>query len=264
MSAVREGGQLVDLARSTTEALEGGVTTAPVDRQGAQGGAVAAQFPRKFDARDPMDDVVRMRQQISDGQGNTPFGKLQYTDDIARWAIRKEQSVEASNFDSWFNRNYNKSDLAARQFAQEINPDFYSAREKLIMDRATEAAKLKIIQLRGPRSKEELWKVWMLETGRIELPEDWDRIGVNGENPETAKNQTAFTRGLLSLPKFRTGAERERAVQNPTTPFRSAAAAARGAQFASLNNTNNATNGVFSTRPDSQGAQFANRWLGMP
>ncbi len=94
MSAVREGGALVDLGRRTTEALEGGVTTGTKNDVGVQGGAQASQFPRKFDARSPMDDVMRMRQQISDGAGKTPFGDLQYTDEVARWMIDKEKAVE--------------------------------------------------------------------------------------------------------------------------------------------------------------------------
>lgn len=213
-----EGARLVDQAQKMSEAFQAGVVTAPEIPAGNTGAPAAAQFPRKFGGRDPYDDVMNMRQQLAtDKMGNTPFGQLEYTDDVARYFIRKQERASEADFDAWFNRNYNKNDLASRQFAQEINPQFYSEREKEIMARAKEAAALKIIQLRGPRTKEELYKVWLIESGRVELPEKWDRIGPSYAYSEQKANQE-FKKGLFSLPKFLNRSQRD-ANSKKSNPF---------------------------------------------
>ena len=102
MSAVREGDQLTEMGRATSEALEQGVVTGAASNGGVQGGAVAGQFPRQFDARTPMDDVMRMRQQLADKDGKTPFGDLQFSDDQARWLLDKEKAAEAANCEFFF------------------------------------------------------------------------------------------------------------------------------------------------------------------
>lgn len=260
MSAVQEGGKLASQAKDLSATFEPGVVTAPVDRDNVQGGAAAEQFPRKFGGRDPYDDVMRMRQQlVTDGQGNTPFGQLEYTDDVARWAMRKEQVSEAADFDSWFGKNYHKSDLASRAFAQEVNPEYYAARERDIMTRAQEAAKLKIIQLRGPRTKEELMKVWLIQSGRVELPADWDRIGPSYDysaNPGS-KSQQAFKRGLFTLPSFTNREQRARRARAEQNPFGDGTDAASRNTFPFQGGNNaNAGNTVFSNAPNSVAARF--------
>lgn len=213
-----EGARLADQARQMSDVFQTGVVTAEQNPASA-GGPVAAQFPRKFGGRDPYDDVMNMRRQLADANGNTPFGQLEYTDDVARWAMRKQAVAEEADFDAWFNRNYNKNNLASRQFAQEINPQFYSEREKEIMARAKEAAALKIIQLRGPKTKEELYKVWLIESGRVDLPKDWDRIGPSYAYTDQEANKN-FKKGLLSLPKFLNRSQRNANAGRPSNPFK--------------------------------------------
>ena len=226
MSAVREGGHLVSQAKDLTATFENGVVTAPGDTStAAQGGASAVQFPRKFGGRDAYDDVMQMRQQLvtDPATGQTPFGRLQYTDDVARWMMRKEQAGESANFDSWFAKNYHKNSLAERQFAQEVNPEFYSAREREIMTKAQEAAKLKIIQLRGPRTKEELMKVWLIESGRVVLPPNWDQIGSTYSVDDAAGKAEAlknFNKGLFRLPSFTGRNYREGPADAAQNPFK--------------------------------------------
>jgi hypothetical protein len=120
---------------------------------------------------------------------------------------------EVANLDSWFNANFNKNNLADRQFAQQIYPEFYDSREQEMIKRAKEAVKLKMIQLRGPQSKEDMYKLWLINTGRVQLPEDWDRIGpsattANGQ-PDAATQQQRLKAGLIHMPKFRSFQQRE-------------------------------------------------------
>ncbi len=124
MSASKFGGKLLSEARNLNEVMEDGIATSgPDTTTQAQGGAAATAFPTKFGAREEMDDLMNLRQQLNvDGKGQTPFGEMYYDDSIGRWIQRKEQAVEAANFDAWFGSQFNKNNLADRSWAQQINP----------------------------------------------------------------------------------------------------------------------------------------------
>lgn len=220
--ASREGMKLAREAQSLTERMNPGVFTAPAPKGGVQGGAQAVAFPKKFVAREKMDDEMNTKMQLMDEQGMTPFGQVYFDDKAAKWLERKAAVGESANFDSWFGRNFNKNDLASRQFAQQINPDYYSDREREMAERAEVVLKLKGIQLRGPQSKEDVYMQWLIDSGRVKLPEDWDRLGVSittaGEkefkkHKDANKQNYAF--GLIRMPLFLTNRQRERrATQN--------------------------------------------------
>jgi hypothetical protein len=189
--------------------MDPGVYTAGTNDKGVQGGAKAVQFQRSFTARDSMDDMMNMRQQLTKDGVHTPFGDLQYSDDVGRWLQRKQQVEETANMDAWFNENFNLNSLADRQLAQQIYPEFYRAREQEMTTKAKEALSIKLIQLRGPQNEQEMYKLYMLNTGRVSLPADWDRIGPSTVvKPEQAEMTRRFRKGLIHLPKLRTNTER--------------------------------------------------------
>ena len=202
MSAPAEGMHLAREAQALTEKMRDNLVTGDVQLRGTQGGAVPAQLPRKITAFDRMDDEMNTKMQLMDDQGMTPFGQVYYDDKVGRWLERKAAAVETANLDAWFNQEFNKPNLADRQFAQQIYPEFYRERERLMMERAQEVLKLKMIQLRGPQSKEDMYKLWLLNTGRVELPADWDRIGSDGGQTTAAKRAANFRSGLVRLPLF--------------------------------------------------------------
>ncbi len=214
MSAVREGDQLADEAQAFTSKMRDGVITGPRAAGGVQGGAQAVQLQRKFSAREPFDDEMNARMQLMDKDGMTPFGQVYYDDKVGRWLQKKADVAETANLDAWFNKEFNKNNLADRQFAQQIYPQFYTEREKLLQERTQEVLNLKMIQLRGPRSKEDIYKLWLINTGRVVLPEDWDRIGsdpTKGVWDATTQDvqQKQFQSGLIRLPRFWTADQRK-------------------------------------------------------
>ncbi len=215
MSAVRQGAHLLNEAQNLNEKLEDGVYTAPAHTDPTQGGAGGVQFARKFSAREKKDDIMSLRQQLSDGKGHTPFGSMQFDDSDAEWILRKQDAVEAANYDSWFNVNFNKNDLADRQLAQQLDPQFYAAREREIMARAKEAVNIRLMQLRGPQSKEDMYKLYLIDSGKVKLPADWDRIGpviTSTKNVPAAVDQEQFRRGLIRLPRLTNYIQRQQNV----------------------------------------------------
>lgn len=218
--AARSGMGLARTAQRMTEEFEPGVYTAAAPDGGVQGGAQAVQFGRKFNARSKFDDEMNIRMQLADSEGNTPFGKMMYDDKVGRWIQEKEAAVEAANFDSYFNQNFNKNDLASRQWAQQINPDFYEAREREMNERAEFVLKLKKIELRGPSNEEDLKILYLIENGRVVLPENWDKIGPGFSGTaltrkDVENNNQRFLGGLIRKPLFLTEKQqRGQAEQN--------------------------------------------------
>lgn len=228
MSAVSKGTQLDATAKAATEAFEPGVVTSRPDAAtNVQGGAIAGQFQRKFEARSKRDDMVRMKQQLMDPQtGTSRFGTVQASDADFRWLADKAKAAEAADFDAWFGQHFDKNDLASRQWAQEVNPDYYKERERLILEKAKMAARVRTIQLRGPQSEEDLMLMWALNTGRVQLDKDWDRIGpvvTDGFQYDALadEQQRIFKRGLFSIPTLQTQVRRDAQLATPANrPFR--------------------------------------------
>lgn len=199
-------------AQGFTEKMGRGVVTSGAPTDGVQGGAQAVGFERKFLARDRMDDEMNTKMQLMDNTGMTPFGQVYYDEKVGRWLERKAAVSEAANFDAFFGEQFNKNDLASRAWAQKINPDWYAAREREMAERAEMVLKLKGIQLRGPQNKEELTMQWLIESGRVKLPRDWDVIGPGYTQtniaPLAGQNRERFAQGLIRLPLFLTQGQR--------------------------------------------------------
>lgn len=215
MSAPAQGMRMAKEAQVFTERMRDGVyTSAPDTSTTPQGGAAAVSFARKFDAKDKMDDEMNLKMQLMDEDGMTPFGQVYYDDKVGRWLERKEAAAEAANFDSYFGNNFNKNDLASRQWAQQIHPEWYAAREREMAERAEMVLKLKGIQLRGPQSADDLRMMYLIESGRVALPEDWDQIGPGVRTKKDFKakkkaNERNYVAGLIRFPLFLTNGQRE-------------------------------------------------------
>ncbi|MGB0548753.1 MAG: hypothetical protein ACPGR8_06425 [Limisphaerales bacterium] len=225
MSAVSKGKKLAGTAQQATEALEPGVvTSAPDTKTNVQGGAIAGQFQRKFQTRSARDDMVRMKQQLMNADGTSPFGTVEASDADFRWMADKAKAAEAANFDAWFGQHFDLNDLASRQWAQEVNPEYYKERERLILDKAKMAARIRTIQLRGPQSEEDLMLMWALNSGRVKLDNDWDRIGPVVTTPgqyNRAQQRDTFKRGLFSIPTLQSRRRRAGQLAQPANrPFR--------------------------------------------
>ena len=122
MSAVAEGRKLVQKGAEMTRQMQDGPTTGQVVGGGVQGGAIAGQFQRKFGGASAFDDEMNQRMQLMNDQGMTPFGQVYYDDKVGKWLQDKQKVAEVANLDAWFGAQFNKNDLASRQFAQQIYP----------------------------------------------------------------------------------------------------------------------------------------------
>ena len=215
MSAAREGMNLARQGQQISEKMAQGIYTGPAPADDVQGGAAAVQFPRKFTARSRYDDEMNTKMQLMDKDGMTPFGQVYYDEKVGRWLQDKEAAAEAADFDAYFGANFVKNDLASRQWAQGLHPEWFDAREEEMDERAEWVMKIKKIQLRGPQNEEDLKILYLIENGKVELPPGWDQIGPGFASKtvgraERERNEEEFRKGLIRMPLFLTESQRQK------------------------------------------------------
>lgn len=221
-----------------TKDAEGGIYTA-VEAPGgeAKGANMTALFPRKgYSTASARDEILRQKQELlatstsTAGAGMTKFGQLQVTDADLK-ALRHKTDTEALiNFHTWEQGLYTH-DPVRRAWLDSVDPDFAASRIDLMVDRAQFALRVKTLLLRGPRSQEDLILMWGLQSGRIKLDDDWDRIGpskTSFTSADQVKQQERFKYGLMNPWAYQSDKERTTAQMDDTNPFKPQDATAAG------------------------------------
>ena len=208
-----KGSRIVSENVRTTQDLESGIYTHQA--ADANGSAVpTGSFPRGgLQARDPRDELISEKAQMMDETtGLTKFGQVQATDADFKWLQKKREADQLANFDSWAGINFHTADPATRKWHQEVNPEYYESRERLMVDRAKLALRIKLMKLRGPKGEKDLMLWWALQTGRVQLDRDWDVVGPYGDGEkgefDGPTEQARFKNGLFSIRRYPTNRER--------------------------------------------------------
>ena len=162
---------------------------------------VDEQFPTQgLEAKSKKDKLMEAKLALSDGQGQSPFGQLTYSDADAKWLMEKQKAAEKGEFEIWFARNFDLMSPAQKKWARDHYPEFYQARQKLVKKQAKNLVKLANLKINGVRSYDDLMIQYLAETGRLDIgavkhllqPEEDTR------NTSGRANLAAFKRGLLS------------------------------------------------------------------
>lgn len=219
-----EGRKLVSKTTAMSEQLEAGMTTHAAPTLAARDAVPTGSFPRKgLEARDKRDELMAEKMQFIEGNnGMSPFGLVTASDADFRWAQKKRETEALANFDAWAGSNFHSNDPALRKWHQEINPSYYEERERVMVERAKLALRIKLLKLRGPKTEEDLVTIWGLQTGRIKLDDDWDRIGPyegKREQHDHAKQVERFKNGLFSFRRYLSWTERGNNAGDETNPF---------------------------------------------
>jgi hypothetical protein len=233
----KKGSKIVSFTKDVSEQAEAGLYThAQVAEPGVAQAMSTGSFPRKgFEARDPRDELIAEKIQFTNAQGMTPFGQVTATDEDFKWLQKKRETEAYANLDKWIGKNFHKADLPTRKWLQETFPDYYESRERIMVERAKLALRIKLLKLRGAKNEEDLLMQWGLQTGRIKLDEDWDVIGPykeTGVAVDDAEQNARYKNGLFSFRRYVSETERQdnaalapgagighRGVQGSANPF---------------------------------------------
>ena len=215
--------RLVDQATDFSEQARAGVQT-----HGVAPATTAAQstasYPRGgLGAGSKRDELMRDKMQYVRST-DQPFGELYATDSDFKWLQKKRDVAEKANLDAWIGKNFHRNDVAARKWLQEIYPEYYESRERLMADRAKLALRIHLLKLRGPKNEKDLILQWGLQTGRIQLEPGWDTIGYTEPTATAADMQAQhnrFAKHLFRSWRLRTNSERWASGTSAGNPFRS-------------------------------------------
>jgi len=156
----------------------------------AEGGEQGSnEFPYIPYAPDSYDDIAQAKIGL-------PGDKIVTLDrDDAEYMLRQKAQIDNANFDRWIMQKYDLTDPAQNFLMQQIAPEQFQRRLDLIDYQQSLVSKYARIRLLGAKNQEDLKFEWLVETGRIELPEGpiWDPVrwmtGQLGANQDTGPNR---------------------------------------------------------------------------
>lgn len=155
------------------------------------------QFPTAgLTAKDPRDELMSLKLGTGNAAGVTPFGQLKASDKDFEWMRKKALAAEKANFEQWFAQHFDRMSPAQKKRAKELFPSFYAERQKLLKQQSANLYDLARIKLNGIDSYEDLFKMYMAQTGRLDVGPLNHLL-----NPEAASARSqgvAFRRGLLN------------------------------------------------------------------
>lgn len=233
--ASNKGSRLISQATNATYEAQGGVVTHAISDK-PNGANITGAYPRGgLSARDPRDERMAEKMQFVEAGkqaggvgGQTKLGLVTATDSDFEWLAKKRETEAAANFDAWVGSNFHTNDVVKRKWLQEVYPDYYEAREQLMIDRAKFALRVHLLKLRGVANEKDLVLAWGLQTGRVKLDDGWDKIGYTPGFDATV-SQNRFKDGLFSVKRFLSDSERATNASRTDNPF--------GGQNAQPNNT---------------------------
>jgi hypothetical protein len=169
-----------------------------------QPGVMDEQFPTDaLTQYDERDRVQNAKLQLGEGMpmGYTPFGKMEAKDSDFDWYQKKQAAVELANFQRWFAKEFDLMSPVQKKRAKELYPEFYAQRKRLLRKQAKNLFDLARIKLEGIDKFKDLVKVYMAETGRLDVGPLKTLLNpemVNLGDDAQLKNKAAFQRGLAN------------------------------------------------------------------
>lgn len=232
MAAVEQFGQTVEKSKKAPPMVVdpsyyvsavGGLTEEQA--KAAMRAANAGKFPIRVLPADPYDTTYQIKEDLASpipAQAGliigpappmaTPSRPLPWTKDDIKYLQRKRDAEENAAYLFWQATKYDLNDPATRDWFQRVCPSYFDQRSSLIEEQIDAAARYSKIRLRGPKSEDDYKFEWMIETGRLKLPEGpiWDpyqwmvseaHVAPNATAQQTVNaitdyNQTAYRRGL--------------------------------------------------------------------
>jgi hypothetical protein len=102
-------------------------------------------------------------------------GIIPYTDATATaeqlaWRKRREDETDLYHFESWLSSIFDPRDPNMSRLIKEMYPAYFEGREALIDKQADLQKKAAKISLLGPQSKEDLFFLYNVQLGRVQIP----------------------------------------------------------------------------------------------
>lgn len=175
--------------KARTDAMQGVPASEFTDRDGN------FTYPAVYADIDERDRrAAYLKTLVNPETGATPFGQIFAPEWIAPWLEHKEALKEEETFERWFASMFDMKDPWQKQMSQQLLPEFWERREELLKAKFDTVKRAALLNLRGPKTKEDLIFLYGLQTGRIKIPKG--DFWMPGTTPE---QETSFKRGLFNI-----------------------------------------------------------------
>lgn len=172
--------------------------------------ASSNEFPIVPVPKDPYDDVANIKyvyaQQDAGKNWVVPFDQSD-----AQYMLRKRNAQEKAEFDAWIMQKFDITDPAQNLMLQNIAPELFQRREEVIDSQQALVSAYAKMRLRGAKSLSDLELEWLIETGRVELPQGpiwnpkaWRQQQVPTGTTDEEWNKKRYEFGLFSPIQFLT------------------------------------------------------------
>lgn len=162
----------------------------------------AAEHPRYPDYHYP-DDKARdtyyqfKRQMVGAGG---PFGKVQSTDRDIQYLMDKKNAQELSLFKQFVEDSIPRGTPWAKDYFERFMPGWYQSKIDIIQDKLSIINRFIDITVRGPQNIEDMFLLYQLYAGKIELPTNWQDL-IKGTDANTLP-ENEFSSGLFCPKKW--------------------------------------------------------------
>lgn len=164
---------------------------------------VAEQYPSKgYSAADKRDEKYELIEQLQKESvdaggrpGATPYGQVQWNDDVVEWMKKKKQAGIKLQFEKWFSENFDKMTPTAKALAQQLYPNFYKERLQTLKLNIKMLEQLASIRLRGVQTKSDLFLQFAADQGLIDMDNIQNILHPEGDADRSADQ---FKRGLFN------------------------------------------------------------------
>lgn len=160
-------------------------------------------FPANYFAKKDDEKRVRLVQDYSRWLGSNKGLQTLYvpTEDDINVLLRKDQEKELLNFETFIQEYFDLSNPIHQKLVRELYPNYFERRLDVIRETLSLQERLAKIKLLGMQTKEDVFFVYGLMNGDIQIPE---QVVFNLDKKQ-ADGADNFSRGFLNFKKWTQG-----------------------------------------------------------
>lgn len=127
-------------------------------------------LPATYRTMTTEDDRIKLKALLADNRdGGRPLGDVFLEDRDIEYLNQKRAELEEEEFEKWFATTLDFSSPHDVEFARQLLPEFITRREEELKHKLKLMEKIALINLRGPRTKQDLLMIYAVRQGHIDL-----------------------------------------------------------------------------------------------
>ena len=185
-------------AQEVKEVLEGTEKAFDKSSSAIKAGLNAGTFPANYFSKKDDEKRLRLVQDYSKTLNVSGLPSLyQPTEDDVNVLLRKDQEKELLNFEAFLQNYFDLSNPIHQKLVREIYPNYFERRLEVIRENLNIQEKIAKLKLLGPQTKEDIFFVYALLNGDIQVPNE---AVFNLDKGDSTDNQ--YKRGFFNYKRW--------------------------------------------------------------